>query len=290
MKHKSLFIICLLTAYLILLTWISHVRAPSYVPSEEEMAGQVSYLSQMLCSSETMRNEDGSVTVSGGDVLFGPYLDLQRGNYLITVETDSENPVPIMVTADTGTAVLAEPLLDREINVFPLELEVGRAQIEIVLRGTGEAFAVFAVYIVPVDEIPAGLPVLTPAASQGAEPDAALDRLTEYLPQMICGRAEMRNADGSVTLSEEGDVLFGPYIDIEPGDYILDIYVTCRETAALRVTADSGEALLLETELAGGHNEVPLHIGEQAEKLEFVCHAFHGEAVTVNSVRFGMSE
>ena len=65
-------------------------------------------------------------------------------------------------------------------------------------------------------------------------------------------------------------VIFGPYIDIRQGSYLLKIKTTGEGACTLRITADKGKACYLEEKLPIGEVELPFTLADDAAKVEFV--------------------
>lgn len=71
-------------------------------------------------------------------------------------------------------------------------------------------------------------------------------RITEFIREMKTSREEMRNSDGGIQILQ-GDIVYGPYIDLSTGQYQIDFEFSDLATdARLRLTSDAGKQLLFE--------------------------------------------
>ena len=77
--------------------------------------GRLELIEGLKVTDYEMRNSDGSISLSKGEVIFGPYISLPRGEYQIEVECSLlEDSLQLRVTQDLGERVLYQEKIDKE--------------------------------------------------------------------------------------------------------------------------------------------------------------------------------
>ena len=63
----------------------------------------------MVTSSEQMRQLDGTISISAGEVVYGPYITLPRGEYQIDIDfSEIGSEIYMRLTSDAGETLLSE--------------------------------------------------------------------------------------------------------------------------------------------------------------------------------------
>lgn len=63
----------------------------------------------MVTSSEQMRQLDGTISISAGEVVYGPYITLSRGEYQIDIDfSEIGSEIYMRLTSDAGETLLSE--------------------------------------------------------------------------------------------------------------------------------------------------------------------------------------
>lgn len=101
------------------------------------LTGEQNYVpSSMVVSDDSMIQEDGSIIIQSGQIMYGPYVDLQAGDYELTVVSELTHSQELNVTAAAG----AEQLLITEIQsgttVIPFTLDSDKQMVEFVVHNT----------------------------------------------------------------------------------------------------------------------------------------------------------
>lgn len=89
------------------------------------------------------------------------------------------------------------------------------------------------------------------------------------LPKMFLSNESMKQEDGSIQVLP-GQLLFGPYMSLDRGKYLIEIDADCESEQQLRITANSGQKILLSTSICTGTNEITFSLDELTHQVEFV--------------------
>lgn len=66
----------------------------------------------MVTSSEQMRQLDGTISISAGEVVYGPYITLPRGEYQIDIDfSEIGSEIYMRLTSDAGGTLLSESMI-----------------------------------------------------------------------------------------------------------------------------------------------------------------------------------
>lgn len=96
------------------------------------------YLPYMSCSDETMRDIDQTIRIAAGQILYGPYIDLKKGIYTLTIDADFQVPVSVNITAESGKkTVQSFPLVSGK-NTYTVELAENMVQVEFTVRSISD--------------------------------------------------------------------------------------------------------------------------------------------------------
>ena len=89
----------------------------------------------MTFSRNGMMQDDGSIVIEAGDIMFGPYMDVPAGEYYLTVTLDCDNAVSMNITTDSGQRLLETHILQNGENQIELSLSEDVKQLEFVIYG-----------------------------------------------------------------------------------------------------------------------------------------------------------
>jgi hypothetical protein len=91
----------------------------------------------MVVSDPTMVQEDQTIQIGSGQLMYGPYIDLDEGNYELTVISKLQEPQEIKITASAGAEQICSAILKSEMTVIPFALDSEKTQIEFVFQNIG---------------------------------------------------------------------------------------------------------------------------------------------------------
>lgn len=89
------------------------------------------------------------------------------------------------------------------------------------------------------------------------------------LPRMSTSDESMKMADGTIQV-QPGQILFGPYLTLDAGEYILKLDAECQEEQPIRITAKSGQIEITNATLHQGSTEITFSLDENTNDIEFV--------------------
>lgn len=92
-----------------------------------------SYLSAMLLSDPSMRQENGTICIQNSQIMFGPYISLSPGNYSIEIEADTSENALLSITSNSGKDGIAEFKLLNGTHLYEFSLEDQTQEIEFVI-------------------------------------------------------------------------------------------------------------------------------------------------------------
>lgn len=110
---------------------------------------------------------------------------------------------------------------------------------------------------------------------------------TPLLPKM------KMNGDGVLTSNEAqlspGGILFGPYIDLQPGNYQLTLDCTLpseSDVLSLNITARQGQAQMQTVSIHNGSNVIPIKLDVAWPAVEFVVRNPFATEITIRNLNF----
>lgn len=98
--------------------------------------GSHSYNAQMSVSNSTMRQPDGNIMIRSSEILFGPYLNLDKGSYNLIVEASKVTDQKIRITADCGKKEIISFNLMEGSNFYTIYLKENMQNVEFTINGT----------------------------------------------------------------------------------------------------------------------------------------------------------
>lgn len=115
-----------------------------------DLSRNSSLLSHMVCSDDrSMRLQNDHVEIKDGQVLYGPYIDLDPGKYLLTVEAEFKEPVSFNVTSGAGSNILDSFELTQDQNTFILNISAAAEKVEIPIYGMeGQSIIISSIQLV----------------------------------------------------------------------------------------------------------------------------------------------
>ena len=94
----------------------------------------------MSCTDdEAMRLNDGSVSIAQGDILYGPYWNLDAGSYTVEIEVEKTDGCMLRITYDCGNGELKTQALTAGINSIKFDLDQSCSSVEFVITNSGES-------------------------------------------------------------------------------------------------------------------------------------------------------
>ena len=109
-----------------------------YNIAKNDFMGQNLYgsiLGYLHTSDAAMRQADGTVSLSAGQVIYGPYITLDAGRYEVEVEFEQmDAPVALSFTSDNGQVLIGEQLLTENHQKLILETTTAHERFEVVFR------------------------------------------------------------------------------------------------------------------------------------------------------------
>ena len=103
------------------------------------LTGEQNYVpSSMAVSDDSMIQENGSIVIQSGQVMYGPYIDLDTGSYELTVVAEVREPQQLNITAASGQEQIYSAELENGTTVIPFTLESNKTQVEFVLHNMGD--------------------------------------------------------------------------------------------------------------------------------------------------------
>ena len=106
-----------------------------------------------------------------------------------------------------------------------------------------------------------------------------------YVPSsMVVSDDSMIQQDGSIIV-QSGQIMYGPYIVLEPGSYKLTVTAEMQEPQQLNITASSGQEQIDSTQLENGITEIPFTLESEKTQVEFVLRNTGTAPITVSEVR-----
>ena len=100
-----------------------------------KLDGNVNLLSKMTVSDASMKLENGSVQIQPGQVLFGPYLTLNAGKYMLRFDAKCQEEQPIRITAKSGQIEITSAKIQQGSTEIAFSLDRDTNDIEFVIDG-----------------------------------------------------------------------------------------------------------------------------------------------------------
>lgn len=211
--------------------------------------GSGSYNGQMSLSDSGMRQDDGSIVIRSSDIMFGPYVHLEKGDYNLIVEAEGVTDQKIKIMADSGQKEIITFLMTNGKSFYTFHLKEDMQAIEFLVDGTDAS-----------DENPLMVKNIYLAASD----------MYNVLSVMDVTDMAMIADNGDVSI-EGGQTLQGLDMNLQKGTYeiVLETEMVS-EDAVLTVTADHGASVLNTFELTGRDDIFYLDLKEPAENVAFL--------------------
>lgn len=101
----------------------------------------------MNLSDESMLKEDGCVIIKPGQVMYGPYIDLESGKYVLTVNMESSESNNLTLTANAGATLLDQFEIKNGDNSFVIDFEEDMKQVEFVVYASNKDFKIDSIFL-----------------------------------------------------------------------------------------------------------------------------------------------
>lgn len=92
----------------------------------------------MVVSDEAMRQADGTLSLTAGQIIYGPYIQLPDGNYEIELEfSELQGDVYLRLTGDSGGTLLREEVITetRETITYTAQEDINNFEIVLMTEG-----------------------------------------------------------------------------------------------------------------------------------------------------------
>ncbi len=205
---------------------------------------ETDYTDRMLLSG-AVRDEPVIWSLRDGQFIYGPYLNLKAGSYRLVIDADLEKETECVITADSGKRNIKTYRLKPGMNEIAFGLEEMAFQVE------------FPIYSKEGSRIKLRRVMLE---------DTMTGTRTDYTAQMCAGQAE--NIGEKTIYIPENAYIYGPYLYLEAGRYLLSADVEMTGEVLCRITSAAGTETITEYLLKPGHNEVEFALQEDAYGVE----------------------
>lgn len=101
--------------------------------------GNFSALGLMSYSGEKLKQEDGNAVIESGHVLYGPYITLGEGNYIMEADVELKENVDLLVTDQCGKNILFRFSLQSGQNQFDFAFEEEKEAVEFNITNTSDS-------------------------------------------------------------------------------------------------------------------------------------------------------
>lgn len=101
--------------------------------------GNFSALSLMKYSGGELKKENENVIIELGQVLYGPYITLKDGLYIIEIDADLNENVDLLITDSCGKNILFRFTLQDGLNQFEFVLEEEKKEVEFNITNTSNS-------------------------------------------------------------------------------------------------------------------------------------------------------
>lgn len=104
------------------------VSAEEIETNMEEISGDdridtLGYFSEMAVTDQIMKQADGSIHITAGQIMYGPYIHLDSGKYLLSIKVETEKNVNMNFTNNNGSELLGTFELEPGDNTVEFTLE-----------------------------------------------------------------------------------------------------------------------------------------------------------------------
>lgn len=220
---------------------------------------------QTMQPSSEKGHKESVILLEPQEYIFGPYVNLEYGAYTLHVETSGKSYLNAYAMSETEekTGFICQAELKEGINQVPFYLLSDTDRVEFHITNT--------------DDCRIELRRLS------------LERGEDYslLNQMHLSKISEKNNANTIYLPP-GEVLFGPYAEVDKGSYLLR--VTVSDPVTIHIWTQSGEHVLLQQELSAGENQIPFELEEDVSDLEFVIRNTNDTELKVESLQVEKTE
>ena len=164
--------------------------------------------------------------------MYGPYAQLESGKYLVDIYGENLAQDNIYFTCDGGTRYDRYTVLQNQEDHFEYEIIADETvnNFEVIITGIGnEEQSTKVNYYVLSEE------------DENTDPVINLRYL--YNDRNIYTSGEKNDKDEQIVL-KNGDICFGPYIDLPSGTYQLDLYGDNLQQAEVKITEQDGTVVI----------------------------------------------
>lgn len=204
-----------------------------------------------LSYSEGCYVEEKNVVVPENETMFGPYVSLMPGHYKLAIECRAKGDNQIIVRDMNAEKTLVVSTLEDGSNEYEFDLFERLEQVELyLLNTTGGDIAVKEVVLEQIYSYKEGDKVL----------------INEQM--LLNENSDFKN--GKLIIEKDG-VVFGPYWDMNAGNYTICIDTEMEESdeISLFITANEANTEILSMPLKKGENRIPFTLGVYENGVEF---------------------
>lgn len=111
-----------------------------------------------------------------------------------------------------------------------------------------------------------------------------IDGTENYTASMVCSDPDMLQTNGTIKIAN-GQIMYGPYLSLEAGQYVLKITADCGDAeASLRISSNFGEDIISMQTLKSGENIYYFTLDEDKDLVEFATTHSGELAITIQSI------
>lgn len=243
-------------------------ETPYEMRNEEEKV-QYFDVDRIFSNIEHKKIQNKSISLKNGELTYGPYVTLNRGNYLLYILGQNLDKAQIRFTADKGDISIEKEVynvsLESEKAIFGLNIENEVEDFEIVVENFDTSIIQVNQYI-----IESVGPATIYTSENGLIPNKAKD-----------------NKEQEIILNK-GEYIYGPYIPLEKGTYQCDIYGNGIKKLDVTATYDSGqkEQKIDIVSRSDGKVRIKFTLDENVELFEVIAKNNDEEEIKVGKYKF----
>lgn len=204
-----------------------------------------------LSYSEGCYVEKENVVVPEDETMFGPYVSLMPGRYKLAIECETGGENQLIVRDMDAEKDLLITMLQNGRNEYEFDLFERLDRVEVyLLNETGSNIIVKEVVLEQMDSFKEG------------------DKILINGQMLLNENSVIEN--GKLIMKEDG-IVFGPYWNMNAGDYTIYIDVAMEESdeVSLFITANEANTEILSVPLVKGDNRIPFTLGVYERGVEF---------------------
>lgn len=112
-----------------------------------------------------------------------------------------------------------------------------------------------------------------------------LDGSSNYVPDSMAVSDPMMVQEDGTIMIQQGQTMYGPYIDLHAGNYELTVTTEGTEAQKLKITADAGKEEILSADLENGTTVITFALNDDKAQVEFVVQNIQEFSLRVCDIR-----